>query len=97
VLANFVPCGRCSFFIAGYRVIHGLESLQKAAGKAGEQWLALRWDPEVRHLVQKSYGGELDVELFYYDGRCPECQRRFIYEEGDQEGEPDSFRIELKQ
>lgn len=78
VVDDFVACGRCSFFLAGYRVIHGLEALREAAEASGEDWITLRWDHATRRLVQDSYGSRLDIEFYYFDGRCPECQRRFV-------------------
>lgn len=97
ILRNFVACDRCSFFLAGYRVIHGLDDLEAAASTQSDQWLSLSWDRETRHLLQKSYGGRLDVDLYYYDSHCPACQRRFIYQAGDEESdEPGSLRIEIK-
>ena len=97
VLRNFVACDRCSFFLAGYRVLHGLSDLEAAAGNQSDQWLRLSWDSETRHLLQKSYGGRLDVDLYYYDSHCPACQRRFVYEARDEEtGEPESLRIEVR-
>lgn len=96
VMADFVPCGRCSFFLAGYRAIHGLEVLESAAGESDGDWLALPWNDETRRLLQDSYGRRLDIEHFFLDGHCPECHRRFVYEAGEKEGEPSSFRVELK-
>lgn len=96
VIGDFVACGRCSFFLSGYRVIHGLDNLQAAAENRSGKWLHLDWNRETRHLVQKSYGGQLDVEHYHYDSRCPECRRRFIYRAAAEEGEQVSFQIELK-
>lgn len=78
VIADFVACGRCSFFLTGYRVLHGENRLREAAEASEEEWLALSWDHDTRHLVQSSYGSRLDIDFYYYDGRCPECQRRFV-------------------
>lgn len=96
VVSDFVACGRCGFFLSGYRVIHGLENLQAAVENPGGKWLHLDWSQETRNLVQKSYGGRLDIELYHYDSRCPECQRRFVYHAATEEGEEQSFKIELK-
>lgn len=96
LLANFVPCGRCSFFLAGYRVLHGPEHLAATAAHIENGWLDLRWDEELRDLVQRSYGRALDVDIDYYDSRCPECHRRFVFRGAQEPGEHDSFRIELK-
>lgn len=95
VLRNFVACDRCSFFLAGYRVIHGLENLETAVKNQADNWIALSWNEETGRLLQKSYGGRLDVALYYYDGRCPVCGRRFTYQAGEEE-EQASFRIEIK-
>jgi hypothetical protein len=91
---EFLPCGRCSFFLAGYRVLHGVDHVSAMAEKVKDGWLELRWDEEVRELVQQSYGGELDIELFHYDSRCPECLRRYTYHAGENAGER-VFRIEI--
>lgn len=77
-MEEFVACGRCSFFLAGYRVLHGTEALEQAAQKSDDQWLTLIWDLETRRLVQSSYGSRLDIDFYYFDGRCPECQRRYV-------------------
>lgn len=78
VIADFVACGRCSFFLTGYRVLHGKDQLQHAVETSADRWLALKWNHETRQLVQRSYGSRLDIDFYYYDGRCPECQRRFV-------------------
>lgn len=96
VLDNFVACGRCSFFLAGYRVLHGVQALEQAAENKSDSWLPLMWDHETRHLVHKSYGNRIDVELYYLDGRCPECQRRFTYEEEPEEEQQTQLQLELK-
>lgn len=83
VIADFIACGRCSFFLTGYRVLHGKDKLKEAAEASENQWLALSWDHETRQLVQSSYGSRLDVDFYYYDGRCPECQRRFVIGAGE--------------
>lgn len=95
VLRNFVACDRCSFFLVGYQVIHGRDNLHAAAENRSERWLTLSWDEETRHLLQTSYGGRLDVDLYYYDGHCPACRRRFTYNAG-KEGEQPNLRIEIK-
>ena len=94
-MLNFLACGRCSFFLAGYRVIHGTEELERAASSGEDAWLSLSWDAETRRLTQHSYGCRLDIDLTYFDGRCRECQRRFVVETAEKEGEPNAFRIAL--
>ncbi|MCA9990924.1 MAG: hypothetical protein H6666_02060 [Ardenticatenaceae bacterium] len=96
VLATFVACGRCSFFLAGYRALHGLDNLQQAVDQSNGKWLDLTWDFQTRHLLQSSYGGKLDVDLYYYGGCCKECQRRFEFMEAADEDTPGSLRVELR-
>ena len=88
VMADFVACGRCSFFLTGYRALHGVENLENAVDASVDAWLVLAWDHETRRLVQSSYGSRLDVGFYYYDGRCPECQRRYVIGSGDEAVEP---------
>ena len=95
-LENFYVCDRCSFFIAGYRVLHGFESVERAAAESDGSWLVLTWDRPTRLLLEKNYGSELDIELYYYDGQCPRCQRRFVYDGGAEGQAVNTFRIELK-
>jgi hypothetical protein len=97
---NFVACDRCSFFLVGYKILHGEEGIGAAIDASDGRWLTFVWDPQTRLLLQESYGGRLDIKLDYYDSQCPACQRRFVYEEeegaeGREEG-GHSFRIEIK-
>lgn len=93
-MAGFVACGRCSFFLAGYRVIHGLDSVDEALKKSGGKWLHLRWDAQTKELLHKSYGWKLDIGWYHIEACCPECRRRFVYNEpeGDEEDQPDTPR-----
>lgn len=97
VVDNFVACDRCSYFWAGYRILHDQPAVEEAVATSDDGWLELLWDGPTRHLLHKSYGGELDAELFYYASHCPDCQRRYIYGTGSEEEEaPATFRIEVK-
>lgn len=93
VIDDFIACGRCSFFLAGYRALHGSDSLAQAAQSSDDDWLVLNWDHETRRLVQSSYGSRLDIAFYHYDGRCPECQRRFVIDGGEDE---DQTRSEIE-
>lgn len=59
-------------------MLHGVEALQQAAEESDDAWLTLRWNHAMRRLVQESYGSRMDISFYYYDGRCPECERRFV-------------------
>ena len=95
VTARFAGCGRCSYFWAGYRVLHGIAELETAVAQSKSGWLELVWNLQMRELIHKSYGVRLDVAHFHYEGCCKECRRHFIYEEADAEDEADAFRIEI--
>lgn len=89
VVNYFAACGRCSFFLAGYRVLHGLEDLETAVARSKSRWLKLTWSYGMRDLLMRSYGVQMYVDYDRVDGRCPECGRHFIYEiEPELEPEP---------
>lgn len=98
LLKQFVACGRCGYFLAGYRVLHGVEALEEAAAECDDGWLELIWDQQTRHLVHQSYGVRPEPDFFYYDICCEECQRRIVYED-DEELEEEmekTFRVDVK-
>lgn len=96
LLKQFVVCSRCGYFLAGYRVLHGVEALEEAAGNSTDGWLELIWDQPTRQLIYKSYGVRPESDMFYFDICCEECQRRLVYEE-EEEGMPsEMFRVDLK-
>ena len=80
VLLRFHSCGRCSLFLAGYRLQHEAE-FEQAIGEVEADWLPLPWTPDMRELVNKSYGSRTDIEVYYLEGTCPECRRPFAYAE----------------
>ncbi len=97
VVAWFAACARCSFFLAAYRLDRGVDALTAAAEKSRAGWLVLDWDQSMCKLVRKSYGSQLDLDCYHYDGSCPECRRQFVYHTNDGENStPGRFRIELK-
>ena len=85
VQKQFVACSRCSYFLAGYRVIHGSAGLESAVAGSDGEWLVLEWNEETRHLVQKSYGCQIDMEWQQFSACCPFCNRRFDITYTDQE------------
>ena len=91
----FAACGRCGYFLTGYRVIHGLEALREAAAAAENNWVTLTWDLPTRELIKKSFGVRTDIEFYYLDHACTDCQRHLIYDQGEEEAPADTFRISL--
>ena len=92
VVAKFSACGRCCYFLAGYRVVCGVEDLEAAVENSKSGWLELTWNQAMRELVHKSFASRVDVDFFRYEGCCPECRRHFICESGEGE-QPGTFRI----
>ena len=95
VTARFAGCGRCSYFWAGYRVVHGMAELETAVAQSKSGWLDLTWDGQMSDLIYKTYGVRLDIAHFHYEGCCKECRRHFIYEEAEGSDEAPGFRIEI--
>ncbi|UCG24411.1 MAG: hypothetical protein JSW55_20210 [Chloroflexota bacterium] len=93
VSAYFTACPRCSFFLAGYRLVQ--QDFDEAVEKSNSGWLDLTWNLTVRNLVQKSYGCEMANNLQVFQGTCPSCRRPFVFEAGQEEGEADQFSIKI--
>ena len=93
VSAYFTACPRCSFFLAGYRLVQ--QDFELAVEKSTSGWLDLTWNLQVRNLVQKSFGCELANDLQLFQGTCPSCRRAFVFEAGLEEGEADHFSIKI--
>ena len=77
--AAFLACGRCGYFLSGYKVIH--QDLDAAIAKQVEETMTLTWDKQVQDLLVKVYGVELDRGEDYFSGRCPDCWRPFSFEQ----------------
>jgi hypothetical protein len=79
LLTRFTSCGRCSLFLAAYRLNHDDDVLDTASREIDKGWLALPWDQSVRKLINKSYGCRIDVESYHFESCCPECLGQFRY------------------
>jgi hypothetical protein len=89
----FVACPRCSFFLAGYGLIHDDlgASMENTAGK----WLDLTWSISTRRLVQKSYGVMINQIDSHYEGICGDCRRAFVFNTSDSEPPEVTFSIKI--
>jgi hypothetical protein len=99
VLASFLGCGRCSFFLVGYRLIHDdFEQAVKenAESPSGTDWLSLTWDHATAQLVHKTYGSRIEADAYHYQGVCRECHRSFLYETALENGQTAVFRIAVQ-
>jgi hypothetical protein len=79
VLTRFTSCGRCSLFLAAYRIINDDQVLKTAISNSDGEWLPLPWDQVLRKLIVKSYGCRLDVDVYFFESSCPECLGKFRY------------------
>lgn len=79
IVDNFVVCGRCSFFLAGYRAHFGTTSLEAAQASSRHGWLALPWSLTLRDLVEQSYGVRIFEDVVHLDGVCSNCGRSFVF------------------
>jgi hypothetical protein len=93
-LTRFTSCGRCSLFLAAYRLNHDDAELLAAANNIENGWLSLPWHPGLRKLLNKSYGCRIDVEAYYFESCCPECHGTFVYAESEDD-EPYNLQIKM--
>ena len=95
LLDSFAACDRCSFFLAGYRVLHGVEHLQEIAANSKHSWVELDCSPATRQLFNKSYGQMLENDWDYYECSCRRCQRSFTYQRADTNSKSLTFRVQI--
>jgi hypothetical protein len=79
IVKRFTICGRCSFFVAGYKLLVGEDGLEKAVHNTDGHWLRLGWRHEMADLVSRSFNVRLDIDYYHYESRCPECRRPFQF------------------
>jgi hypothetical protein len=96
VIRYFAPCGRCGYFLTGYRAAYGEANFETAVIEEREGWLTLSWGNNVRELILKSYGREMEANDLLFSNSCPECRRVLVYDNTTAEEHPRTFRIELK-
>ena len=96
IVAWFAACGRCSFFLTGYRLIYDEDVLATAVSERSKKWLTVPWSHDAARLVHKTYGSRVDINCYHYEGQCKECHRRFTYQANENKDAPGTFRIELK-
>ena len=91
---RFTSCGRCSLFLAAYRLNHDDAELLTAVNNIEGGWLLLPWDRNLRELINKSYGCRIDVEAYYFESCCPECHGAYVYAEPEN-GQPNVMRVKM--
>jgi len=90
---RFTSCARCGLFLTTYRLSHNQEFIE-AIEEIDADWLILPWHPGMRELVNKSFGSPVDVQSYFLEGTCPECQRPFSYAEPNPD-QPAWFLVKL--
>lgn len=80
IVKRFSLCGRCSFFVAGYKLLAGNENWETAVQETDGRWVRLAWQPELCELIGRSFGSRLDIDYYFYEGTCPECRRSFQFQ-----------------
>lgn len=97
LVKNFAACGRCSYFLAGYRVLQGEDGLETVVSNQNDApHLSLVWGHPMRDLVAKSFGVRFDGTYLHLSGSCPECGRPFTYQQDDNEPPSEQFKIEYR-
>jgi hypothetical protein len=94
VVRSFVACGRCSFFLSGYRIIH--DDFSQAVENSENGWLELTWNNDTNNLIHKSYGSRISHDTYHYEAVCSECLRAFQFDASDEETGGQRFKIEIK-
>jgi hypothetical protein len=92
--AAFFACGRCSFFLAGYRLI--FSDFDEAVEKSKGNYLTLSWNHAVRQLIQESYGSQLEEDAYHFQWSCKECRRAFAFDRGETAENPDTLQVTIK-
>lgn len=96
VLRQFVACGRCSSWLAGYRLLYGATAVEEAITHQQDGWLILQWDKQTRDLLHRIYDVQVEADTIYFDLSCEECQRRFRYQEQGDGVPAETFLVDLK-
>lgn len=96
VVRYFAPCGRCGYFLTGYRAAYGQENFETAVSEEKDGWLTLSWGNDIRELLLKSYGRVVESNDLVFNSTCPECCRALVYLGSSDADKPAAFRIEIK-
>lgn len=97
IIAAFVACGRCSFFLSGYRALRGNDGFVADALQAQDNWLEMAWQPALIPLIEKSYGMSFRDGMYHVEHMCHECGRVFVYrhEPDDDADSQTTLRVQI--
>ncbi len=96
VIRYFAPCGRCGYFLTGYRASYGEANFETAVSEETGGWLTLSWGTDIPELFVKSYGRVVEANDVFFTSACPECYRALTYAAPSGEDQPATFRLEVK-
>jgi hypothetical protein len=96
VVRYFAPCGRCGYFLTGYRASFGEANFETAVYEETGGWLTLTWSNDIPELFVKSYGRVVEANDVFFSSACPECYRALTYAAPSGEDQLSTFRIEVK-
>jgi len=96
VIRYFEPCGRCGYFLTGYRAAYGQENFETAVAEEKGGWISLSWGIDMRELLMKSYGSRVETRDLHFEGCCSECRRVYMYQNSRSDEIPSVVRIEVK-
>jgi len=96
VVRYFEPCGRCGYFLTGYRAAYGQDNFETAVAEEIGGWISLSWGIDMRELILRSYGSRVETRDLHFEGCCSECRRVFTYQNSRSDEIPSVVRIEVK-
>ena len=78
LLRHFLACRVCCYFLSGVQVLYGREVVNRMVKEFDGSWLYVPLTQEVRTLMHKTYGVQVDEGSFFVEHACEVCCRRFV-------------------
>ncbi len=75
LIARFMGCSCCGYFLTSYRAAQGHETVAKTVQTSTDNWLNLSWYPDLTTIVRQAYGLHIDGTYTHLSHCCEECQR----------------------
>ena len=78
LLRHFLACRVCCYFLSGVQVLYGREVIDRMVKEFDGSWMYVPLTQEVRALMHKTYGVQVDDGAFFVEHGCEVCCRRFV-------------------
>lgn len=78
LLRHFLACRVCCYFLSGVQVLYGREVVDRMVREFDGTWMYVPLTREIRSLMQKTYGVQVDKGDFFVEHACEVCCRRFV-------------------